>query len=176
MAQELQQPSLFVNADIFFNGDLEDLNSHLSCRDVFVALSRHEETDSGRIPHPNPHWSQDCWGIGKVGNLPQRFLDLLAIPVGIPRCDNQIAYLFAVHGWKIVNPFPKIQAIHAHASSERNYDKRGDPTILGGCAYVHPLKDGEVASQLDFSIWVANSQNIRGVVINKTLENWKMQT
>jgi hypothetical protein len=168
-------PSLFANADICFQGKLDKICLELNKPQTLLAISRHDEVGGTLVPHPNPHWSQDCWGIGAIKNIPDQLLNQLSIPVGIPRCDNRIAYLFAVHGWRIVNPFPKIQLVHRHASNYRTYKKRGDQTILGGTAYVHPQKENECGSKLDFSIWVKNSSQIQSIALNKTLENWEKE-
>lgn len=166
---------VLANADIYFDESASLLPGLLARPRTFVALTRHDWRNGSLHPHPNPRWSQDCWALNFDQDLPQSLVDQLRIPLGVPRCDNKAAYVFAIHGWRIVNPFPEIHAVHLHTSARRTYTKTHDTTVLGGCAYVYPLDPPADESRIDLDVWITRSSAIGKVTLNKTLEQWREQ-
>jgi hypothetical protein len=164
--------SLLCNSDIYFDETIDILNKVIDDNNKFLALSRWELIDGFTSKHPNPHWSQDTWAMRVEDNLSKEFIHLLDFPMGVPRCDNKIAYLFATRGWRIYNPIESLRSIHVHESQMRTYDKKLDDRILGGVAYVHPGDTLTDEAKLDFDVWTKRTTNINGATINKAMEKW----
>ena len=167
------QVSILANSDIYFDDSIARLlELFRSNPSAFVALSRLEKGNEGLTEHPNPHFSQDTWAF-----LPKRGVDLpsqraLNIPIGVPRCDNKVAYVFATEGYEVHNPYPLIRSMHVHQTNLRYYNKRGDRRILGGVAMVHPSESLFEPSKLDLEVWSIQSQHFNGVKLNRSLESW----
>jgi hypothetical protein len=108
------QISIIANTDIYFNETLSALDLHdRQC----IALSRWDKRKDGLRLH-NERYSQDTWIFkGKIRNV--RFCDFY---LGIPGCDNRIAYELNRAGYRLFNPANKIQSIHYHQSDLHNYD------------------------------------------------------
>ncbi|MDT9199436.1 tetratricopeptide repeat protein [Limnospira sp. PMC 1042.18] len=163
------QISLLANTDIYFDESVSRLREIFSANPkAFVAISRYEQENINQILHENPHWSQDVWAIYGEYNFTESFKNNLKIPLGVPRCDNKIAYLFAIHGAKVYNPCQHIKTVHVHETQLRNYDKYGDTTILGGIAWVYPGVVIDEPSKLQIELWSLNASDLTGVTINKT--------
>jgi hypothetical protein len=143
----------------------------------FVALSRFDLVAGAARPHPNPHWSQDLWAFlpdpARVPDPAQAAR--LAIPLGVPRCDNKIAYAFALGGARIYNPFPMIRALHVHETGLRYYDKTGDRQLVGGMAMVHPSADLTTPARVDLEIWIPHADSFAAPKISRALDHWDAQ-
>jgi hypothetical protein len=110
------QISIIANTDIYFNETLSALDLHdRQC----IALSRWDKRKDGLRLH-NERYSQDTWIFkGKIRNV--RFCDFY---LGIPGCDNRIAYELNRAGYRLFNPANAIQSIHYHQSDLHNYDHK----------------------------------------------------
>jgi hypothetical protein len=108
--------SIVANTDIYFNHTLNGLTLYeRQC----IALSRWDDKIGGLKLH-NERFSQDVWIFkGKMRNV--NFCDFY---LGIPGCDNRIAYELHSAGYAMFNPATRIQAIHYHRSDLHNYDGR----------------------------------------------------
>ena len=108
--------SIVANTDIYFNHTLSSLTLYeRQC----IALSRWDDKIGGLKLH-NERFSQDVWIFrGKMRNV--NFCDFF---LGIPGCDNRIAYELHSAGYALYNPASRIQAIHYHRSDLHNYDGR----------------------------------------------------
>jgi hypothetical protein len=108
--------SIVANTDIYFNHTLNGLTLYeRQC----IALSRWDDEIGGLKLH-NERFSQDVWIFkGKMRNV--NFCDFY---LGIPGCDNRIAYELHSAGYAMFNPATRIQAIHYHRSDLHNYDGR----------------------------------------------------
>jgi|LakMenEpi03Aug12_release.lakeMendotaPanAssembly.Ray.scaffolds.fasta_scaffold818034_2 hypothetical protein len=108
--------SMVANTDIYFNHTLSQLTlNERQC----IALSRWDDKIGGLKLH-NERFSQDVWIFrGKMRNV--NFCDFY---LGIPGCDNRIAYELHSAGYALYNPATRIQAIHYHRSDLHNYDGR----------------------------------------------------
>ncbi len=167
--------AILANSDIYFDGSLEQLPELLCGADCLLALSRWERGAVTPERHPNPHWSQDTWAVRSRPDYPDALKQRLDIRLGVPRCDNKVAYVFATAGWRLKNPIDLVRSYHVQASAERSYDKRGDTTILGGVAYVHPTPDMESDARLDFDIWTLGDPRVDRLSVNRSLERWRQQ-
>jgi hypothetical protein len=107
---------MVANTDIYFNHTLSQLTlNERQC----IALSRWDDKIGGLKLH-NERFSQDVWIFkGKMRNV--NFCDFY---LGIPGCDNRIAYELHSAGYALYNPATRIQAIHYHRSDLHNYDGR----------------------------------------------------
>lgn len=170
------QISVLANSDIYFDdsiGLLLDLFAHEP--DAFIALSRFDKAGDAFTPHPNPHWSQDTWAFIPREDDDGMHDKLFDVPLGAPRCDNKIAYVFAAQGYRVFNPFPFVRSIHMHETNLRYYSKKGDRRVIGGVAMVHPGGALLEPAKLDVEIWSERSDQMTGVRLNKTLENWAQE-
>ena len=120
--------SIVANTDIYFNETLSLLNiQDRQC----LALSRWDKTKAGLKLH-NERYSQDTWIFkGKMRNV--RFCDFY---LGIPGCDNRIAYELNRAGYRLHNPANTIQTIHYHQTNLHNYDDK-TPKIPKPYLYVN---------------------------------------
>jgi hypothetical protein len=164
--------SVLANSDIYFDDTLPRMRDVLRSPQAFVALTRHEFRANRLVAHPNPQWSQDVWAIHGSSEVSTALLRSLDVPLGVPRCDNKIAYLFAIQGWNVYNPVNYVNAVHVHQSEQRSYSKKGDLTVIGGVAYVHPMIDGQ-PSKVEIDVWVKNAPAIIKVKLNKSLDRWE---
>ena len=87
--------SILANSDIVLGQDVTELRKIFATdQNGFVALSRHDRIKGGLEPHSNPHWSQDLWAFMPKGMSDPVMEARLNVPLGVPRCDNKIAYVF----------------------------------------------------------------------------------
>lgn len=168
--------SILANSDIYFDASVRALHQSLAAPRAFVALSRYEKSGDVLVPHPNPSWSQDVWAVRNAAELPPGLLKSLDIPLGVPRCDNKIAYLFAVSGWDVHNPMHSVRSVHVHETQQRHYDKKADLTVIGAVAYVHPAPDAATPSLIDIDVWAVNTPAIRSVRLNRSLDAWAAES
>lgn len=106
--------SIVANTDIYFDDSISQLEFHdRQC----VALSRWDKTKAGLKLH-NERYSQDSWIFkGKIRNV--RFCDFY---LGIPGCDNRIAYELNRSGYRLLNPATKVKSIHYHQTNLHTYN------------------------------------------------------
>ena len=162
--------SVLANSDVFFDASITRLSEALSSPEKrFVALSRLEWSETGVSRHPNPHWSQDTWAIRGDLEVTPALAASAAVALGVPRCDNKIAYEFFVHGFKVCNPYEEVSSYHVHNTQIRSYDQALDKRIVGGVAYVHPSEIGIFESRLDIDIWTLADRPAGVIKLNPTL-------
>jgi tetratricopeptide (TPR) repeat protein/glycosyltransferase involved in cell wall biosynthesis len=171
------QISILANTDIYFDESISWLREIFSANpQAFVALSRYEKEGSNQTLHKNPHWSQDVWAVSGEHKFTKSFKNSLRVSLGVPRCDNKIAYLFAIHGAPVYNPCHHIKTVHVQETQLRYYDKYGDTTVLGGTAWVYPSVVIDEPSKLQIDLWTLNSSDLAGVQINKTWDSLKKKS
>ncbi|MDR2789434.1 MAG: glycosyltransferase family 47 protein [Campylobacteraceae bacterium] len=163
--------SIFANSDIYFDNSITDIRKIFDDnKKSFVAISRYEIHNDVPALHKNPQWSQDVWCIdGEIADCidAKKYLN---IPMGAPRCDNKVAYIFSINGYAVINPCNFIKTFHVHNSQIRSYNRHIDKRILGGIAYVYPSETLIEKSKLAYDIWVTNLCNsIEQIKINHTL-------
>jgi len=114
-SQNEQEISIIANTDIYFDASLSliKLYPNKEC----YALSRWD-IKPGQAPKlHNERFSQDVWIFtGKMRNV--KYAEFY---LGIPGCDNRIAWELERAGYKITNPAHKIKTYHYHASNLHNY-------------------------------------------------------
>lgn len=103
--------SIVSNSDIYFDESLRDIRINGK---TVIALSRYD-MPSGKLH--NCAGSQDTWIFqGKV--LPVRYSEF---NLGIPGCDNRIAWELHRAGYKLINPASWLKSYHYHPSDLHNY-------------------------------------------------------
>ena len=166
------QISILANTDIYFDESITRIREIFAADPQgFVALSRYEKEEENYTLHKTPHWSQDVWAVSGDFKFTKSFKNSLRVSLGVPRCDNKIAYLFAIHGAPVYNPCHHIKTVHVQESQLRYYDKYGDTSILGGTAWVYPSIVINEPSKIQIDLWTLNSSNVNGLQINKTWDS-----
>lgn len=66
--------------------------------------------------------SQDSWILHS--NFIPKNTKAFNIEFGVPGCDNKMAYLFLIHGFKVVNNPFFIKTYHNHKTLVRNYEEK----------------------------------------------------
>jgi hypothetical protein len=64
-----------------------------------------------------------------------------------------------------------VKSFHLHNVNHRGYSKKVDSTIVGGVAYVDPSIDFSPSS-VEIDVWVENSDHIKKVGLNRSIERW----
>lgn len=111
--------SIVANTDIYFDESLSKINmNNATC----LALSRWDIKPEGAVLH-NEKFSQDVWIFqGKVKPVKYATFNL-----GIPGCDNRIAWELYRAGYKLLNPAHSIKCYHYHPSDLHTYhDENGE--------------------------------------------------
>lgn len=120
--------NIICNSDIFFDNTIS-LALNMGSRD-FYALSRWEWNE-GRPELRDLKNSQDTWIFrGPVRNVNG------SIPLGVPFCDNRIAFEFNNAGYNVSNPSKSIKTYHIQTSNIRRYDHSA--RVPGPILFVQP--------------------------------------
>jgi hypothetical protein len=115
--------NIVANADIYFDDSLKAVTS--IGFDECYALSRWEDSEAGlRLFETDD--SQDAWVFrGRIRSIAAPFT------MGLPGCDNRLAYLLSEAGYRLSNPCRSIRAIHLHRSNVRSYGHSGQGPVPG---------------------------------------------
>lgn len=116
--------NILANTDIYFNETI------LKVRDIkeneCYCITRWEEDREGIVRFKDKHgynneakekFSQDVWVI--KGRSRQVYG---AFHLGVPGCDNRVAYEFIMAKYLVSNPCESIQCIHRHQEKKRKYN------------------------------------------------------
>lgn len=168
---------VLANSDIYFDDSLAGIREIFTHDpQAFLALTRYDRVAGDLVAHPTPHWSQDTWAFGPQASIDANMRREIDIPLGVPRCDNKIAYLFSINGFTVYNPISQIRSIHLHETALRYYDKKGDRRIKGGMAMVHASANLLSPAQIEIEIWSKNSDHYAASPkINRSLEKWQKE-
>ena len=107
---------IIANSDIFIEEDAIKLCLKNIRENQAYALSRWDLDEDMKAKHHNTWDSQDAWIFKnsiKAGNYD--------IPLGIPGCDNRIAYELKEAGYEVINPSKRVKTYHYHLSNYRSY-------------------------------------------------------
>ena len=126
--------SIIANADIAFDDRVRVLDSGVLAEGTVMALARWDQLADGSFTPRNRNDSQDSWVFrGKVRAMDGDF------PVGVPRCDNHLAYILREAGYSVRNPAFSVPSYHFHAASRDDYPGGEHPGFVPGpYAYVWP--------------------------------------
>jgi hypothetical protein len=167
--------SVLANSDIYFDDTIQLMRKCFASSNTLVTLSRWEKKKDEIKLHPKPMWSQDVWAVACNQDLAEISKNLKDISLGIPRCDNKLAYIFGINGWEIKNPCHFVKSYHVHDTELRNYNKKLDDRIIGGVAYVNPSSSLEKTSKLELDVWVKNQAEFSNIKINQCLGRWEKE-
>lgn len=117
--------SIIANADIYFDEQLE-LFQHWSIpANTALMLARWDVDETGKSSIRYRNNSQDTWIFrGAIRPVTSDF------PVGVPRCDNRLAYELANAGFTVLNPSLSIRTNHLHAGPRRSYKSREHTDLI----------------------------------------------
>lgn len=131
---------IIANADIYFDHTLEDLNGYNLSRKL-LCLSRWDVQPDGFACHFDHPASQDAW----IFQTPIREF-ACDFHLGVPGCDNRLAWEAQRAGLALSNPSRSLRAYHLHLSQVRRYSERSrlrGPTraipstfLFDSCAHV----------------------------------------
>ena len=93
---------------------INNIYEALDTSHTIMCLSRYERIKSCITLTHNPKWTQDVWAIHTDTIIDEELLKVIDIYMGVPRCDNKLAYAFYTYGWKIVNPCKYIITTHCN--------------------------------------------------------------
>jgi hypothetical protein len=132
-----------ANADIYFDASLGRLDA-VDLRDTLLCVSRwdiHRDGTASLFEHGE---SQDAW----IFDAPIRQFRC-DFPLGVPGCDNRLAWEAAAAGLAVHNPARSLRAYHLHLSLVRRYtaDERIGGAVLSVPAdYLGPARAAPTAS------------------------------
>jgi hypothetical protein len=128
--------NILCNADIFFDDSLKNLFLLQTDKNLAFSLLRWEYP-SNKIFGPRAD-SQDSWiWHSNNQNLLLQNLSNFTFQIGMPGCDNRIAYEFDKIGLLQCNAPNFIKSHHVHSSNIRNYKKRD--TISRPYLKINPI-------------------------------------
>ena len=107
--------NLISNNDIWFDQSLKKVNwLGLNPYDL-ICLTRREPDKT--LYKSDKGDAQDSWlFLGKPEPLKN-----CTFPMGVPGCENRLAFLFFLKRYRVLNPSKIIRAWHEHRSGNRNY-------------------------------------------------------
>jgi len=107
---------ILTNSDIYFTSEIEEIKS-LQMQGKVLCLSRWDVLHNGNSKLFDYEWTQDTW-IWKGKPTTLKNVDFT---MGLPACDNRLAYEIAQAGLKPINPSKDIKTYHLHLSNKRSY-------------------------------------------------------
>ncbi|APZ55186.1 exostosin domain-containing protein [Salipiger abyssi] len=162
--------SVLANSDIYLDKTVTELHKVFDASGhALAAISRYEIEGDKITMHKNPQWSQDVWVVDGTVPVPDQIKQKMTIPLGVPRCDNKIGYVFSVHGYDIFNPCKFVRTYHLHETQLRAYDNHVDKRILGGIAWVYPSETITEPSKMVFDVWTLKPEPVERIKVNDTI-------
>lgn len=108
--------NIIANSDIYFDETI--LEARFLKPNECYALSRWDYVNGGAILF-NRKDSQDVWIFN--GSVTK---DIGHYNLGVPGCDNKIAYELMTNGYSVSNPSKTIHSIHLHNTNYRTYNPK----------------------------------------------------
>lgn len=125
--------SIVANADIFFDESAGILRVVPFPKRTTFALARWEVGPDGTSAINDRNDSQDVWVFqGPVTGVHGDFR------IGVPRCDNRIAWELQKAGYEVNNPAFSIRSYHLHAGARDAYPAHQPDFIEPPYVYVWP--------------------------------------
>ena len=126
---ELNGYIVLSNLDIFFDKELNVIKrTNIANEKAMFCLVRYEYKtgkpvkDASIFEHISD--SQDTWIWHTNYNLnEEKDRNVLDFQLGIPGCDNTLAYMVQVLGYKVYNLPKLVKSYHIHNTNIRNYDQ-----------------------------------------------------
>lgn len=184
---EKEKEKLFfvANSDIYFENlnKVEDFYRPIDDKsNTVLALTRWDVQKDGSTEYVDRIDSQDVW----------IFYDVITFclekdfNMGIPGCDNRLAYELYRNNYNILNPSDTIRIYHYHLSNIRRYfdnnevheaflnipSKRIDGPYYLFCQYEKLLKDREKKRIISFSLFGNDPKHCVGAIKNAKLAKY----
>lgn len=124
-----------ANADIFFDETLALLD-RIRLPGQLLCLSRWDEQEDGSTRHFDNPSSQDAWIFEPP--LPELACDF---HLGVPGCDNRLAFEAERAGLLVSNPSRSLRAHHLHRSAIHRYgegDRLAGPSQAVAATFLEP--------------------------------------
>jgi hypothetical protein len=132
-----------ANADIHFGDDLARLDAY-DLAGKMLCLSRWDVQWDGSARFFEHGESQDAWIFdAPISAFPCEF------QLGVPGCDNRLAWEAAQAGLAVENPARSLRAYHLHLSGVRRYGERhriGGDVLSVPAGFLGPAADTRCAS------------------------------
>jgi hypothetical protein len=132
-----------ANADIYFDDGLARLGA-VDLDDTLLCLSRWDVEQDGSARFFEHGESQDAWIFDSpIRQFPCDF------PLGMPGCDNRLAWEAAAAGLAVQNPARSLRAFHLHLSLVRHYtaqDRIGGAVLTVPADFLGPARAAPTAS------------------------------
>lgn len=125
------QRVIIANNDIYFDGTLARLDDDYDLGGKLLCLSRWEVQADGSIELFDSCSSQDAW----IFQAPIRAF-AANWHLGLPGCENRLAYEAKAAGLVLENPARSVRALHLHLSQVRHY--REKQRLRGNGQMVQP--------------------------------------
>ena len=156
---------ILANSDIYFTSEIEEIKS-LQMDGKVLCLSRYDVTSGGFAKLFDYEWTQDTW----IWKGKPKTLQNVDFTMGLPACDNRMAYEIAQAGLKPVNPSKDIKTYHLHLTNKRSYTERNrlaGPTMplvpstaenmrKKSCLIKQPGKVGDIICVLPIAKWYSD--------------------
>lgn len=133
-AQKKMEIHVLSNSDIMLDQSVNHFRDLHQERYVFGALTRYNNFNLNE----SPEMTQDTWSI-RSDDFPTHSKSLYSqsnFSLGTLGCDNRIAFILEIHGYKIINPCLTIATHHLHESKYRTY--RESERLLGSYKFIKP--------------------------------------
>ena len=127
---------ILSNLDIFFDETI-NLIKNIDFNKKVLALTRYEYTNNNWILFNERNCarvSQDTWVFKTPLNIDNVYCDFT---LGIPGCDNRIAYELVKNEYNVINNCLTIKTYHKHDSNHRTY-KINKVTAVPGPYHLLP--------------------------------------
>lgn len=109
--------NIIANTDIYFLERDISLMHQINWNNLCLALTRWDDLENGDIKFHGQACSQDVWIFkGAIKEINGGF------NLGVPGCDNRIAWEIEQAGYDIINPSLDVKSYHLHNSGVRKYD------------------------------------------------------
>lgn len=136
------------NLDIFFDKSIDTIRrTGISNKKGMFCLLRHEYKP-GRSVSQSPIFeyqsnSQDTWIWHSNFNVGTKEREICDFQLGVPGCDNTIAYLAHVFGYEVYNLPKLIKSYHNHSTNVRSYNDSTPKTLQPYYYVLAPLNDNQ---------------------------------
>ena len=162
------------NSDIFFDSHINNLKKS-NCHDekkiycqLRIEYEEKKHLKDCKLFGPRQD-SQDSWMFHSNFNINKKHRDLFDLKLGIPGCDNNIAYLFTILGYMCYNEPLFIKTYHYHLIQKRNYDMNTTKANKPWVGIVPNINNVKIDNNHTFHLKEEND-NLHNYVKNK-LEN-----
>jgi len=167
--------NILLNSDCFVDEKNIDLISKNIKENEVYCLSRWDIVSNKdfKSTHYDIECSQDAWiKIGKFSNRIEGNYKM-----GVPGCDNAIAYEFQKIGYKISNPSKDIKIYHYHLSDVRTYgvshDDKESHRIRRPYVFVQSSKldENTITKKIISDDVTEKKENFNSSTLNKFVDN-----